>query len=300
MLSGVPQGTVMGPLLFLLFINDLPQAVSSHVRLFADDCLLYRPIKSMEDRVKLQDDLDCLSKWATNWGMKFNPQKCYILSITNNRNPPVHFYTLNGCVLAKVPDTKYLGVTISENLQWTKHIADITGKANRALGFLRRNLSHCPQQVKELAYFSLVRSKLEYACVAWDPYLDKDIQALDKVQIRAARFVSRDYRRTSSVSEMLNNLNWDSLESRRQQSRLRMMSKIVSQKVAIPAEQYLNTGSTRTRTVNSAKFKHIFAKTVTFKNSFFPRTVPQWNNTSDMDINDLVQHDPAVGSHFND
>ena len=95
--SGVPQGTVLGPILFLCHINDLPESVSSQVRLFADDCLLYRPIRSLKDQITLQQDLFHLETWASNWGMRFNAKKCYLLSIKNR-----HFYTLNNHILQSV------------------------------------------------------------------------------------------------------------------------------------------------------------------------------------------------------
>jgi len=97
--SGVPQGTVLGPLLFLCHINDLPDAVKSSVRLFADDCLLFRTIKSAKDHQLLQEDLKSLETWANNWGMRFNTKKCYILSIKNKSQ---HFYSLNGHILQQV------------------------------------------------------------------------------------------------------------------------------------------------------------------------------------------------------
>jgi hypothetical protein len=112
--SGVPQGTVMGPLLFLLYINDLPKCVKSSVRLFADDCLLYRPIHGEEDQVSLQKDLQKLSEWAETWGMSFNPSKCYIMTVSNKKEHPVQLYSMMGCILSKVTDITYLGITISE------------------------------------------------------------------------------------------------------------------------------------------------------------------------------------------
>ena len=157
----------MGPLLFLLYINDLPAHVTSSVRLFADDCLLYRPIKSATDQIQLQHDLNALFSWAETWGMHFNPAKCYIMSTCPNRALGPHLYSLCGSVLA---NTKYLCITISEDLQWHEHVATTSAKANKVLGFLRRNLRGCPKDLKQLAYFSLIRSKLEYACVVWDPY----------------------------------------------------------------------------------------------------------------------------------
>ena len=139
--SGVPQGTVLGPLLFLLHINDLPQVVSSTVRLFADDCLLYREIRNRDDQVELQRDLRALEAWGDTWGMKFNATKCNIMRISRSNTPHTQFYTLGGLVLTEVDYAKYLGVTISSDLDWTPHINNVCAKGNKLLGFLKLNLS---------------------------------------------------------------------------------------------------------------------------------------------------------------
>ena len=120
--SGIPQGTVLGPLLFLCHINDLPLSVDSKIRLFADDCLIYREINSIEDKVQLQKDLDSLQDWAENWGMRFNAQKCYILSTATARKQTPYFYQLNGEILQSVPNTPYLGVTLSTDLKFNIHL----------------------------------------------------------------------------------------------------------------------------------------------------------------------------------
>ena len=125
--SGVPQGTVLGPLLFLCHINDIPLAVSSQVRLFADDCLLYRKIESQEDHTILQQDLIELEKWASKWGMRFNAKKCYIMSINNKSS---HFYSLCNHILQQVSENPYLGITLTENLKWNSQITKTTKKAN--------------------------------------------------------------------------------------------------------------------------------------------------------------------------
>ena len=121
-ISGVPQGTVLGPLLFLAFINDLPESTSSDTRLFADDALIYRHIKSDEDARRLQQDLDALQKWEREWQMNFHPEKCQIIRIcTNKRFRRETTYTLHGHILEAVESAKYLGVTIGEDLQWKTH-----------------------------------------------------------------------------------------------------------------------------------------------------------------------------------
>ena len=146
-LSGVPQGTVLGPLLFLVHINDLPDAVRSKVRLFADDCLLYRKIKTAKDQEELQNDLSKLEIWAKNWGMKFNAKKCYILSISNKGKSK--FYELDNYILKHVDNNPYLGLILSKDLKWSTHIDQISRKASSTHGFIQRNLKKCPPQVKK-------------------------------------------------------------------------------------------------------------------------------------------------------
>ena len=160
--SGVPQETVLGPLLFLCYINDLPDSAVSQVRLFADDCLLYREINTFQDHITLQQDLKNLESWADTWGMRLNATKCYILSINNKSN---FRYSLNNTILKEVPNNPYLGILPSQDLKWSDHIANITKKANSTLGVLRRNLRYCPTSCRRNSYLSLVRSVLEYGSV---------------------------------------------------------------------------------------------------------------------------------------
>ena len=134
--SGVPQGTVPGPILFLCHINDLPSSVSSQVRLFADDCLLYREINTFKDHPTLHQDFKQLEVWADTWGMRFNDSKCYILSKRGKSN---FRYTLNSTILKHVTNNPYLGILFFQDLKWGDHIAKICKKANSTVGFLRRN-----------------------------------------------------------------------------------------------------------------------------------------------------------------
>lgn len=275
--SGVPQGSVLGPLLFLLHVNDMPLHVSSKIRLFADDCLLYRAIKSTEDQIELQKDLDSLVKWGVTWGMKFNAKKCNLLRISRSRSPFSYFYSINEQFLDSVDHTKYLGVNIASDLDWSEHISAICNKGNATLGFIRRNLKECPRKLKETAYFTLVRSKLEYAAAVWDPYKIKDINQLEKVQRRAARFTCRDYRPTSSVTQMLKELGWSDLASRRRSLRLTLFYKVVHHLVAVPTENILVPADQRTRSNHKFKFRHLTGRTNAYSNSFFPRAIVEFN-----------------------
>ena len=145
----MPQGTVLGPLLFSLYINDIMVGIESEIRLFADDCVCYRHIVSTEDTSKLQKDIDQLGKWARKWGMRFQPVKCNIMQLTRKRIKKINaVYSLEGTVLETVDNIKYLGVTISKDLKWNTHVSNVCTKANRTLGFLRRNLSSCPKMLR--------------------------------------------------------------------------------------------------------------------------------------------------------
>ena len=154
--SGVPQGTVLGPLLFLVYINDLPKEVNSTSRLFEDDCLLYRIIRSEADTIKLQEDLDRLQMWEKNWLMSFNPDKCEVIRITNKRKTINAQYSIHGQVLQMTDKAKYLGITIDSKISWGPHINNITKKATNTLAFLRKNISSCPKNIRETSYKSLV------------------------------------------------------------------------------------------------------------------------------------------------
>jgi hypothetical protein len=146
----------------LIFINEFPTSVSSKTRLFADDCILYRNIYTKEDCKVLQEDLHRLERWEKAWGMEFHLWKCNSMSSTRPRSPFEHRYTLKGHILEDVKEAKYLGLTLSSNLTWNNHIGNITSKANKLLGSLRRNLKIINESTKENAYKAIVRSNLEY------------------------------------------------------------------------------------------------------------------------------------------
>ena len=276
--SGVPQGTVLGPLLFLLHINDLPENVTSSVILFADEFLLYRTIKSIEDHLALQKDLENLVEWGSRWGMKFNTDKCHILRISRSKTP----YTMAGNILKQVSSVKYLGITLEETLQWNLQVASTARKANGVLAFVRRNLKGAPRKAKEMTYTTLVRPILEYGAVIWDPHQKQNVHRLEQVQRRAARFVCNSYTKTQSVSALLKQLNWTSLEERRRHQRLILLYKIAEGLVAVPVESInLEPNKGKTRSGGKKTFKHIRTNTTTFQYAYTPRTIPEWNSLSE-------------------
>ena len=221
--SGVPQGNVLGPIMFLCHINDLSE---SSVRLFADDCLLYRTIKKEEDHLTLQADLKHLEGWANKWGMRFNAKKCYVLSINNKSS---RYYQLEKHTLQEVQDNPYLGLQISKDLKWSIHINNMCKKANATLGFLRRNLRNVPETCRKIAYVAPVRSIMEYGATIRNPYLKGDIDKLERIQNRAIRFAKKDYksRERGAITRMREDLELETLEDRRLSLRLILMYKVV-------------------------------------------------------------------------
>ena len=296
--SGVPQGTVLGPLLFLVHINDLPDVVSSKVRLFADDCLLYRTITSPVDQIAFQTDLDRLVEWAGKWGMRFNTSKCNILRLSRSRKPHSRMYSLSDEILQLVDDTKYLGVNINKELSWSPHVENVAHKTTNTLAFLRRNLQQCPARLKEQAYASLVRSVLEYAAPIWDPYKVGDIATLEKVQRSAARFVKNDHRHQSSVTKMIRELGWPSLAERRRDQRLILLYKIVNDLVDVPTSEILSPADNRTRALHNKKFKHLPSNTPVYRQSFFGRTIPDWNDCPFVEVPTIDNFKSLVQRRF--
>ena len=171
--------------------------------------------RDTDDSLKLQKDIDRLGCWARKWGMRFQPVKCYIMQITRKRtNKTETSYTLEGMVLENVDSIKYLGVTITHDLRWNTHINNMCTKENGNIGFLRQNLYQCPQGVKESAYGGLVCPILEYgSCVRYPKGVVLQ-QEIEKVQNRAARFVTSNYFETGSTTGLLEKIKWESLKTR--------------------------------------------------------------------------------------
>ena len=171
--------------------------------------------------------------------MSFHPDKCSPIRVSRSRNPVVREYSLKGHVLTSEDSTRYLGVEMQTNMAWNKHMDQTIKKGNSMIGFLRRNLKVSNESTKTAAYLSLVRPILEYCCTVWSPYTQDFINKLEMVQRRAVRYFTNRYHNTSSVTSMLEHLEWESLESRRVKCQLTMLFKIINDLVDIPPDQYL-------------------------------------------------------------
>ena len=279
-LSGVPQGTVLGPLFFLVYINDIAQGLSKGtvLKLFDDDSLLYRVIKSPRDREILQRDLDLLQNWEKKWKMEFHPGKCQHMKITNKKDPLPSNYFIHGVPISITDSAKYLGVVIDAKLKWKQHYSEILKKCNGTLAFIRRNLNKAPKNIKAGCYTALVRPRAEYASAVWDPHHQVDIQNIEKIQKRAARFVTGNYKLESGNTEFnLNQLNWPSLEERRLQTKLGIFQKARLKQIDIPTD-HLEFKSRPTRQGGEGQtYQKFYSGIDSHRYSFYPHTTNLWN-----------------------
>ena len=202
--------------------------------------------------------------------MEFNPNKCQVLHITRSKNPVMSGYFMHNQKLESVDAAKYLGVSISKDLSWNTHISNITTSANRTLGFVKRNVLTKNKDIKTMAYNSLVRPQLEYAFSSLEPLHERNKSKIEKVQKRAARWVSNDYSTYSSVTDMLSNLGWRSLENRRIDARLTMFYKIVYGLVAIPLPSYFVRPEVYTRHMHFLSYRQIHTSVCYYQYSFLP------------------------------
>ena len=194
--------------------------------------------------------------------MEFHPAKCNVLRITRKKNRITFPYTLHGHVLEEVASAKYLGITMTNDMTWNEHIGKTASKANKKLGFLRRNIKTRDQSLKEKAYKTIVRPTMEYCSTVWDPYYETHSDTLEKVQRRAARWVTGRFHNMSSPSAMIQDLGWRDLNQRRADSRLCMLYKISQGLVDIPIGQYLKYSR------DGVHFQTIYARTKYYEFSF--------------------------------
>ena len=229
----------MNSLLFSLYINDISSDIESEIRLFTDDCVCYREIKDEEDTMKFLRDIDRLGKEV---GYEISTCQMQYDAADNLRKriKKIHAsYTLEGTDLENVESIKYLGVTITSDLRWNTHVSNVRTKANRTLGFLRRNLYSYPQEVKEAVYKGLVRPVMDYGSSVWDPSGVVLQEELESVQKCAARFVTGNYNYETGMTGILGQLKWESLKKRRKDNRLILLYKCLKGKASVPTDDLI-------------------------------------------------------------
>ena len=282
--SGVPQGSVLGPILFLIFINDLPLEIISPLSLFADDSKVFSRIVADKNKKKgqaengnvlLQKDLNSIASWAKKWKMEFNVDKCKIMHLGNQNIK--HTYTMDGSSLATTNEEKDLGVLIDDKLGFDKHIRSIVKKANRMLGLIKIGFSCLDKEIFMNLYPVLVRPLLEYCVQVWSPYKRKYINLLEGVQRRATKLVPE--LRELQYEERLKKLGLTTLEERRVRGDMIETYKILTGKEDINPSKFFTMATVRgdpELTHNMEIYKKSFRLNKR-KYSFSQRVIDKWN-----------------------
>jgi hypothetical protein len=277
--SGVPQGSVLGPALFVIYINDIDEGLISKISKFADDTKLCSIVNNEEGANILRTDLEKLYQWSIEWQMPFNIEKCAVMHI-GKRNQGFQ-YKMGENFLRTTDEEKDLGIIVNKNMKTSRQCKGAANKANMMLGFIRRTIISREKCIILNLYKTLVRPHLEYCVQAWSPHLKKDIQVLEKVQRRATKMVRGishlDY------EERLRECGLTTLERRRTRGDLIETFKIIRNGETTSASRFFQIQESSSLRGNQFK---IFKKRVQgLKEGFFSnRVVNKWNDLSDKEV----------------
>ena len=276
-ISGIPQGSILGPVLFVIYINDLPEIIKSSCKIFADDTKLY---SSPKDKDILQADLLSLLKWSDKWQLKFNISKCGILHIGTN-NPKFDYYMDNdmSIKLKEVSSEKDVGVTFSDNLKFDIHINNIVNKANQMVGIIKRSFTYLDKDMFLLLYKALVRPHLEYANVIWHPTFKRQSIMIEKVQRRATKILKEIA--NLEYKDRLISLKLPSLKYRRTRGDLIETYKILHTVNNVNPDNFFKLMPQSSTTRNSTfKIYKEYAKSTPRCNFLSNRIINLWNSLS--------------------
>lgn len=279
-ISGIPQGSVLGPVLFVIYINDLPQAVNSDVYLFEDDTKLYRVINSIKDSETLQQDLTELEHWSHKWLLRFHPKKCKVVTIGRNTSHSYRYSMSDAdgttLYLEHTDTEKDLGVTIDCKLDFDKHINEKVNKANMTMGLIRRSFEYLDQANFLLLYKALVRPHLEYANAVWCPYKQKHIDIIEGVQRRATKLVPG--LRNLPYEERLKRLNLPTMVYRRLRGDMIEIYKCTRDVYDGQLTDFISPGIVDHTRGHSQKLYLKYARLNVRKNVLGIRAVAPWND----------------------
>ena len=275
-LSGVPQGSVLGPILFLIYINDLDDSITSNVLKFADDTKLFRKVNTDGDKQHLQNDLDRLVKWSEKWQMLFNFGKCKCLH-TGHGNLNVN-YKMGDTVLGTTVKEKDLGVTISADMKVSEQCGIAASKGNQILGLIRRNITYKGKKLIIPLYKAIVRPHLEYCIQAWRPYRKKDIDTLERIQRRATKMIPE--LRDLSYEERLKECGLTTLETRRLRGDQIEVFKILNGYEIIDRNMFFSLKKDSRTRGHEVKLVKDQCRLDIRKHSFSQRTINEWNKLS--------------------
>ena len=273
--SGIPQGSVLGPLLFVIYINDIPNGIQSLMKIFADDTKMYRALKTPADNIDLQNDIFTIENWSKQWQMPFNVPKCHALHLGFN-NQKLD-YSVNSTGIESVKTEKDLGIVIDEKLDFNIHVLEMVKKANRSLGCIRRTIKYKDREIVLPLYKAYVRSRLEYGSSVWNPYQVQQTQRIERVQRRATKMIHDishlDY------ETRLKELKLPSLQYRRRRADMHQVFKIINRLERIEPDAFFRPNAQKkvTRGHNKRFYKPKPRLNIR-KNTFSVRVVNDWNS----------------------
>ena len=287
-LSGVPQGSILGPLLFLMYIDDMSDAIDRQVcklALYADDAKLYKNINDYNDCLELQRQLMKIDVWSGIWQLNFNCLKCKSMRITRKISPVRFIYALGNTALENVSSFTDLGVIVQDNLAWDMQIASMVKKANRNLWIVRRTVGPAaPTTAKKTLYMSLVRSCLEYCSIIWTHITKENLKRLESVQRRGTKFILSTGWEGPSYTERLSTCALLPLSLRREildcQFLLKAKSGVFGEDVRFLVDVRPHWRNPRLD-AHTSKLRYLPAHTETYSH-FYTRRVPHiWNKLPD-------------------
>ena len=280
--AGVPQGSILGPLLFLVYINDIVEDIHCTIRLFADDTSLYIIVENpIEAAQFLNVDLDKIQQWAKKWLVSFNPTKSESLLLSRKINKPYHPpIFMDNQVISEVNTHKHLGLILSSDYTWHEHLAEIKSKAWNRINIMRKLKFLLDRKSLQTIYFSFIRPLLEYADVVWDNCTQYEANELEKIQIEAARIVT-GATRLVSLNLLYSETGWDTLASRRNKHKITMIYKMYHGLSPVYLSSLLppTVGENVPYTLrNPTNIRTIHSHSQLYFNSFLPSAVRTWNS----------------------
>ena len=278
--SGIPQGSVLGPLCFLIYINDLPGSVQNSIKLYADDAKLYGQVDSQEQSAALQRDLEAIQDWTKRWQLPLNTQKCKVLHL-GSRNQ-ARQYILEGNVVQETDAEKDLGVIVDKTMKFHEQNASSVKKANKLLGIIKKSFDFLDETNVNLLYKVMIRPVLEYCNIAWGPHYKMDQKKIEQVQRRATRLVPS--LRHLPYQERLEKLGMPSLSYRRRRGDMIAVFKIMTGRAS--GIQFFTAEKMQGRTRgHQLKLKKFHAKKDVRRQYFSHRVINDWNNLPSSVIN---------------
>ena len=277
--AGVPQGSVLGPYLFLLYINDITENIKTNIRLFADDTSLYTVIENEDSIHLLNEDLREIARWADDWLIILNPTKTKSMTFTRKHENNWPEAVFNNIIIEDEKSHTHLGITLSSDATWGEHIQNIYNKAAYRLNIMRMLKYDLDRKSLNRFYISFIRPMLEYGNILWDNCTKQQSDLLESIQLDAARIIT-GLRKGTNHDMLYAELGISSLASRRQDAKLIQFFKILNNEAPSYIDEIIRNFKTHNNEYNlrNTNLRHPTPSTTSYQKSFFISTIDLWNN----------------------